>query len=99
MDGWRRLSREWLQKEYPQCTFKEVHAAIGGTGSSLGVFRFNHDALQYKPDLLFVEFATNDGGAQPESIWANRDGDRPPLKSGRGQTTPQIGDRLPPVAA
>ena len=74
MDGWRRLSREWLQKEYPQCTFKEVHAAIGGTGSSLGVFRFNHDALQYKPDLLFVEFATNDGGAQPESIWENFDG-------------------------
>ena len=74
MDGWRRLSREWLQQKYPQCKFTEVHAAIGGTGSGLGVFRFGHDALQYKPDLLFVEFATNDGGAAPEEIWSNFDG-------------------------
>lgn len=74
MDGWRRLSREWLQREYPKCTFKEVHAAIGGTGSGLGVFRFDHDALRHKPDLLFVEFATNDNSERPEKIWANFDG-------------------------
>lgn len=74
MDGWRRLSREWLQKEYPACTFREVHAAIGGTGSSLGVFRLGHDALRHKPDLLFVEFATNDSAAKPEAIWENFDG-------------------------
>lgn len=74
MDGWRRLSREWLQKKYPDCRFAEIHAAIGGTGSELGVFRFEHDALRYKPDLLFVEFATNDGWKKPEDIWANFDG-------------------------
>ena len=74
MDGWRRLSREWLQREYPNARFREVQAAIGGTGSDLGVFRLEHDALCHQPDILFVEFATNDGGATPESIWENFDG-------------------------
>ena len=74
MDGWRRLSREWLQKEYPNVTFREINAAIGGTGSRLGVFRFGHDVLAHKPDLVFVEFATNDREASPEAIWENFDG-------------------------
>lgn len=74
MDGWRRLSREWLQSEYTNVTFTEIHAAIGGTGSDLGVFRYRHDVLEHKPDLVFVEFATNDSRLPPESIWANFDG-------------------------
>ena len=74
MDGWRRLSREWLQTEYPRCRFKEIQAAIGGTGSDLGVYRFRRDVLDHDPDLVFVEFATNDSGADPESIWANFEG-------------------------
>lgn len=66
--GWRIQSREWLASTYPDATFEEIHAAIGGTGSDLGVFRVYNDALAHKPDLLFVEFAVNDGGAAPERI-------------------------------
>ena len=67
-NGWRVLSRDWLQKQYPKATVTGVHAAIGGTGSDLGVFRVEADALQAKPDLLFVEFAVNDSGTPPERI-------------------------------
>lgn len=74
MDGWRRLSREWLQVRYPKCAFSEIPAAIGGTGSSLGVFRFGQDVLAKKPDLVFVEFATNDHNDSPEEIWRNLEG-------------------------
>lgn len=74
MNGWRNKTTDWFRKTYPNAKFKEIHAAIGGTGSGLGVFRLKHDALQYNPDLLFVEFATNDGGAQPEAIWKNMEG-------------------------
>ena len=74
MNGWRNLTTDWLRATYPQAKFKEVHAAIGGTGSNLGAFRVGHDALQHNPDLLFVEFATNDGGAAPESIWRSMEG-------------------------
>ncbi len=66
--GWRIQSREWFQKQYPKAKFEEIHAAIGGTGSDLGVFRLGNDVLRHKPDLLFVEFAVNDGGASPERI-------------------------------
>jgi lysophospholipase L1-like esterase len=40
----------------------EVNAAIGGTGSDLGVFRLRNDLLRHKPGLVFVEFAVNDAG-------------------------------------
>ena len=52
----------------------EINAAIGGTGSDLGVFRLGHDVLQHEPDLVFVEFAVNDGGAPPERIWQAMEG-------------------------
>ncbi len=74
MNGWRNKTTEWLRTTYPKATFKEVHAAIGGTGSDLGVFRLGRDVLAYKPDLLFVEFATNDGGQPPEQIWRSMEG-------------------------
>ena len=41
---------------------------IAFTGSDLGVFRVQQDVLSKQPDLLFVEFAVNDGGAAPEQI-------------------------------
>jgi hypothetical protein len=73
-NGWRPKTTAWLQKTFPSARFKEIDAAIGGTGSDLGAFRVGHDALQYNPDLLFVEFAVNDGGAAPESIWRSMEG-------------------------
>lgn len=66
--GWRVQSREWLQKKYPAAQISEINAAIGGTGSDLGVFRVEADVLKHKPDLLFVEFAVNDTGASNERI-------------------------------
>jgi lysophospholipase L1-like esterase len=74
MNGWRNMTTDWLKETYPNAKFKEIHAAIGGTGSGLGVFRVGWDALRHNPDLLFIEFATNDGGAQPEAIWKNMEG-------------------------
>ena len=57
-----------FQQAYPQASFTEINAAIGGTGSDLGVFRVQQDVLSKGPDLLFVEFAVNDGGADPQRI-------------------------------
>ena len=74
MDGWRRMSREWLQSQYPSCSFSEIQAAIGGTGSRMGVYRFAQDVLDKNPDLVFVEFATNDASLAPKAIWRNFDG-------------------------
>lgn len=73
-NGWRVKTTAWLKQKYPDATIEEIHAAIGGTGSDLGVFRLERDALRHKPDLLFVEFAVNDGGASPERIWQAMEG-------------------------
>ena len=67
-NGWRVQTLAHFKKAYPQSTFTEINAAIGGTGSDLGVFRVQQDVLSKGPDLLFVEFAVNDGGADPQRI-------------------------------
>lgn len=66
--GWRVKTLAHFQKAYPEAKFAEINAAIGGTGSDLGVCRLKQDVLDHKPDLLLVEFAVNDGGAPPEQI-------------------------------
>ncbi|MDR0336635.1 MAG: SGNH/GDSL hydrolase family protein [Planctomycetaceae bacterium] len=73
-NGWRPKTTEWFKKTFPNAKIEEIHAAIGGTGSDLGVFRLAHDVLQHQPDLLFVEFAVNDGGVSPENIWRSMEG-------------------------
>jgi len=73
-NGWRPQTLKWFREQYPNATVDQIHAAIGGTGSDLGVFRLANDVLQHKPDLLFVEFAVNDGGASPDRITKSMEG-------------------------
>ncbi len=39
-----------------------VNAGLSGTPSSLGIIRSDRDIFAYDPDILFIEFAVNDGG-------------------------------------
>ncbi len=72
--GYRVQSLDYFKKTFPNAKFEEINAAIGGTGSDLGVSRIEHDVLRFKPDLLFVEFAVNDAGAKPEEIVKSMEG-------------------------
>ncbi|MBN2315718.1 MAG: hypothetical protein JXM79_17450 [Sedimentisphaerales bacterium] len=67
-EGWRPKTLNWFREQFPQAEMSQINAAIGGTGSDLGVFRLKQDVLDHQPDLLFVEFAVNDGGAPPHRI-------------------------------
>ncbi len=73
-NGWRPLTLNWFREQFPEAKIEQIHAAIGGTGSDLGVFRLRKDVLDKQPDLLFVEFAVNDGGAAPERIVKSMEG-------------------------
>lgn len=73
-NGWRVKTLAWFKQTYPHATFSENNAAIGGTGSDLGTYRLGYDVLRHKPDLLFVEFAVNDGGSDPAEIQRNMEG-------------------------
>jgi len=59
-----------LEQEYPRARFRWHDAAIGGTGSQLGVFRMERDVLARDPDLVFLDFSANDGirSEDPETL-------------------------------
>ena len=62
--SWRALSYAWLKDNYEteDGQFTMVNAAVGATHSELAAYRLEKQVLNYAPDLLFVEFAINDGG-------------------------------------
>jgi lysophospholipase L1-like esterase len=73
-DGWRVLSLEWFKERFPTARFSEINAAIGGTGSDFGAFRLKDHVLKFKPDLVFVEFAVNDGSTPAKKIIRSMEG-------------------------
>jgi len=52
-EGWRPKTLNWFQEQFPSAKVSQINAAIGGTGSDLGVFRLKQDVLDQRPDLLF----------------------------------------------
>ena len=54
-----KLFAEQFAKEKDNVTY--INAGIAGTPSLLGITRCNKDIISYEPDIVFVEFAVNDG--------------------------------------
>ena len=63
-DNFAKIATEWLDEQFPQSEITAVNAGISGTPSVLGNVRLERDVLAYDPDIVFVEFAVNDGNAQ-----------------------------------
>jgi lysophospholipase L1-like esterase len=61
LTSYRARVAQQMEAAYPQAHFTFRDAAIGGTGSQLGVFRLERDVLRHKPDLVFLDFSANDG--------------------------------------
>lgn len=58
--SYRAHVSQQMTAAYPQAHFTFWDAAIGGTGSQLGVFRLDRDVLRHEPDLVFLDFSAND---------------------------------------
>ena len=58
--SWRAIISQWFRRRYPEAEITTIQAAIGGTGTDLGVYRVDDNLLAYKPDLVFLEFSVND---------------------------------------
>ncbi len=70
--SWAGRTCDWFEKTYPDTEFRFENAAIGGTGSMLGVYRIEHELLDKSdPDLVFVEFAVNDWGWPYDGIFSD----------------------------
>lgn len=57
---YRALVTKWLRETYKDKEITEINASIGGTGSDFGVYRMNLEITGRQPDLVFIEFCTND---------------------------------------
>ena len=70
LTSYRAVVGQRLEATYPKAHFKFYDAAIGGTGSQLGVFRLQRDVLARRPDLVFLDFSANDDiySANPETL-------------------------------
>jgi lysophospholipase L1-like esterase len=66
--SYRALITEKLRTQYPAAHLRSWDAAIGGTGSQLGIFRLERDVLSHKPDLVFLEFTVNDTPRSEERL-------------------------------
>lgn len=61
---WAKLTYDRLCEKYPDTKINYVNAGLSGTPSVLGNIRLQRDVLDHKPDIVFVEFAVNDGNDQ-----------------------------------
>src|SRR5436309_2048881 len=70
LTSYRAVVARRLEAAYPAAHFRFHDAAIGGTGSQLGVFRLERDVLRHEPDLVFLDFSANDDiySDNPESL-------------------------------
>ncbi|MHB9031566.1 MAG: SGNH/GDSL hydrolase family protein [Anaerolineae bacterium] len=63
---WPEPVIRWFKATYPQVRVKVENGAIGATGSDLAVFRAQDTLIGPGCDLVFVEYAVNDGSLSPE---------------------------------
>ena len=61
-DGWRAQALKGLREKYPASEITEINAGICDCvrGSGFSVYRFAHDVLKQQPDLVLVDFASDD---------------------------------------
>lgn len=60
LDSYSHLVAVWLRKQFPDITVNWYNAGIGSTTSVLGIARMEDHVLAYNPDLVLLDFTTND---------------------------------------
>lgn len=83
--NWPEPVTAWLVDRFPEAQIVVENAAIGATGSDLAVFRAQRDLIDRGCDLVFIEFAVNDGGVPTERSTRTREGLIRKLLAGEGR--------------
>jgi len=83
--NWPEPVIAWFIERFPQNRIQVENAAIGATGSDLAVFLAEPHILAHDCDLVFVEFAVNDGGEPPTKRARTREGLLRKLLAGAGR--------------
>ncbi|OPZ23551.1 MAG: hypothetical protein BWZ02_03175 [Lentisphaerae bacterium ADurb.BinA184] len=83
--NWPEPVAAWFVEAFPGVRLAVENAAIGATGSDLAVFRAQRDLIERGCDLVFIEFAVNDGGEPAEKRMRTREGLVRKLLAGEGR--------------
>lgn len=59
-NSYSHLVAAWLREQFPGITVNWYNAGIGSTTSVLGIARMQDHVLAYNPDLVLLDFTTND---------------------------------------
>jgi hypothetical protein len=84
-NNWPEPVVAWFVETFPTARIQVENAGIGATGSDLAVFRAERDLVGRGCDLVFVEFAVNDGGEPTEKRNRTREGLLRKLLAGDGR--------------
>lgn len=64
-EGYAYWTYQWLKNNFDkQNKLTYVNGSISGTGSEIGIVRAQKDVLDYNPDIVFIEFAANNGNSE-----------------------------------
>ncbi len=58
--SWIKATKDYLQEKMPEKKVTTVNAGIGGTMSDYGMLRYQSQVLDHEPDMVFIEFSSND---------------------------------------
>lgn len=63
--GYAYYSYEWMKRTFDKENKSHfINGSICGTGSEIGLVRAKKDILNYNPDIIFIEFAANNGSTE-----------------------------------
>ena len=74
--GWFKAFVEGLRARHPEADITDILAGIhgGARGSGFSVYRFEHEVLRHRPDLVFIDFGADDAEGRVEGVGAAIEG-------------------------
>lgn len=67
-ESYPHLFHRDLKQRYPNAVVNVITTSIGGENSIPGATRFERDVLGHRPDLVFIDYALNDRGADAAAV-------------------------------
>ncbi|MBL8204495.1 MAG: SGNH/GDSL hydrolase family protein [Blastocatellia bacterium] len=66
--SYRALVNNWFRNRFPNSKINELNATVSGTTSLYAAIRARREIVEYKPDLVFLEFAVSDSSEPEEAV-------------------------------
>jgi lysophospholipase L1-like esterase len=60
LQSYPQLVLQAVKEAYPHAVVNAITTAIGGETAEQGAARFRREALSYRPDVIFIDYALND---------------------------------------